>query len=401
MNITCLFGLLPPHQYMSIINNSKGNIQFAADSLQKSILSGLSYHSDSISLVNLPFIGSWPNRYKSIRLFDSSFEYRVEDKIIPAYNVGFLNVSGYKLFSRYFNAYNFLIKQQQCPNVILIYSIHTPFLKAAVDVKKKLPNTKIVLVVPDLPQYMSQRQSVVRNIFQRINKYILSRMYKYVDGYILLSKYMVDCLPVKDKPWAIIEGIFNPSDKQLDNHSLIEGRYILYTGTLARRYGILNLLEAFKHLDVEDVKLVICGEGDSKDEILEAAKSDARIIYMGILQREDALKLQQCATLLVNPRTPEGEFTKYSFPSKTMEYLASGVPTLLYRLPGIPEEYYNYCFSIDNVSVSALSDELDRILKLNPVELKILGEKARNFIYTHKSPIVQTKKIVDILQSLG
>ena len=38
----------------------------------------------------------------------------------------------------------------------------------------------------------------------------------------------------------------------------------------------------------------------------------------------------------VNPRQNNEEFTKYSFPSKTMEYLASGVPVVAYKLDGIP-----------------------------------------------------------------
>ena len=41
----------------------------------------------------------------------------------------------------------------------------------------------------------------------------------------------------------------------------------------------------------------------------------------------------------MNPRSADAEYTKYSFPSKTIEYLATGVPVVMNRLPGIPEEY--------------------------------------------------------------
>ena len=40
--------------------------------------------------------------------------------------------------------------------VLIVYSIHTPFLKAAVDIKRKYKNTKVVLIVPDLPEYMDR-----------------------------------------------------------------------------------------------------------------------------------------------------------------------------------------------------------------------------------------------------
>ena len=101
--------------------------------------------------------------------------------------------------------------------------------------------------------------------------------------------------------------------------------------------------------------------------------------------------------LLVNPRTPEGDFTKYSFPSKNMEYLASGVPALLYRLPGIPDEYYEYCFSLSETGVEALRDMLENIISRTEDELEQMGRKARQFILNDKNPQKQVEKIIDLI----
>lgn len=38
------------------------------------------------------------------------------------------------------------------------------------------------------------------------------------------------------------------------------------------------------------------------------------------------LKAQSESEILVNPRNDNNEFTKYSFPSKVIEYLGSGTP---------------------------------------------------------------------------
>ena len=118
------------------------------------------------------------------------------------------------------------------------------------------------------------------------------------------------------------------------------------------------------------------------------------------MPREEVLKLQQKATLLVNPRTPEGEFTKYSFPSKTMEYFASGKPTLLYRLPGIPDEYFEYCYTVDTLGVDALSETLSCILNLSNEKLEQKGRCARNFVLSQKNPIVQCTKIVQLISQI-
>lgn len=66
------------------------------------------------------------------------------------------------------------------------------------------------------------------------------------------------------------------------------------------------------------------------------ATKDRRIQYLGSIPHDEILQLQRTASLLVNPRTPEGIYTKYSFPSKTMEYLASGTPTLYMNCQEFP-----------------------------------------------------------------
>lgn len=146
-----------------------------------------------------------------------------------------------------------------------------------------------------------------------------------------------------------------------------------------------------------DLRLVICGEGDAKAEVLNASKLDGRIIYKGLLPRWEILTMQQKATLLVNPRTPEGDFTKYSFPSKTMEYFASGTPVLMYKLEGIPEEYWDYCFTIDDLSIEGFAAKMIEILNLSQNYLLNVGQSARNFIMKNKSEIVQGKKIVEFV----
>ena len=405
MKLSLLFGIFPPQIYDSIVSNSIGGIQYAADALQKSIIAGLGALDVDFNIFNVPFLGSYPQRYSEPKIDDYDFVYDIpETKSRELYNVGFWNIAGYKFFSRYYRAYKSLLnasEKNSLGDVLLIYSIHLPFLKAAVDIKRKIPNLKLVLIVPDLPEYMAASRSYPEMLLMKGNLAILERLYKYVDGYVLLSKYMTERLPVNSKPFTVVEGIYNPQDTpecaKLEKDST---SYILYTGTLAKRYGVLNLVKAFMQLKRKDINLVICGDGDSKEEITRLSKIDSRIVYKGLVKRDEALRLQQNAMLLVNPRTPEGEFTKYSFPSKTMEYLASGVPTLLYRLPGIPEEYYNYCFSMDDLSLEALTDKLESIIEMSRDELTEIGARACQFIYEKKSPRNQSMKIFKLISEL-
>lgn len=407
MNIILLFGIFPKNKYSEIVENSNGVIQYAADALQKSIIEGIGSLLNNIKILNLPYIGSYPKRYNKFWSINGNFTYVTQNgNIIKGENERFCNLSGFKLISRYWRAKKALLrwcrKNEKENKVVIVYAIHTPFLKACIDIKEKYcPSLKVILIVPDLPEYMGGKNNRIMNFLRDKNEKMLSSLYPKVDGYVLLSKYMADYLHLNTK-WTVIEGIFNnvSDDILIDKTPNRNVKSIFYSGTLARRYGILNLVKAFTLLSNSQYRLVICGDGDSVDKIQEYIKQDNRIIYKGQLPREAVLKLQRMATLLVNPRTPEGEFTKYSFPSKTMEYLASGVPTLLYKLPGIPEEYYQYCYSLEDISINVLSEKIEEILAKDECELKKMGERARNFILKKKNPIAQCKKIVNLINSL-
>jgi len=111
--------------------------------------------------------------------------------------------------------------------------------------------------------------------------------------------------------------------------------------------------------------------------------------------------LQRKATLLINPRDGVEEFTKYSFPSKTIEYLSSGTPTILYKLKGIPEEYYNYCYTCDFEGAEGLTETIVRVLNIPSDERESMGEKAKKFILNNKNETIQSKKIIHLIKNLS
>jgi glycosyltransferase involved in cell wall biosynthesis len=144
--------------------------------------------------------------------------------------------------------------------------------------------------------------------------------------------------------------------------------------------------------------LCICGEGSFKNVILEYAKKDNRINYLGLLKREQVLLLQQKATILINPRNSNEEYTKYSFPSKTMEYMASGTPVVMFKLPGMPEEYVKYLGIIEDDSLETLQKTIVEWCEKSSDELYEFGNTAREFILKHKNAKIQTARIIDFLK---
>ena len=389
-----------------IIKESNSNVQFAANVLQWNIIEGLDrLNTHPVNLLNAIFIGSYPKFYKKALIKRKEWSHLPGARDI---DIKFWNFPIYKKLSRGFSLSKEIVhwaKQRETrEKVIIAYSMDYSIIRAIKTAKTKNPKIMTCLIVPDLPQFMnltSSRKLSLKSL-KNIECKLIEKMQKYVDSYVLLTKHMADSLEIKDKPYVVIEGMVNSKEhdliheqKDVDNNRLIT---ILYTGTLNKKYGIIDLLEAFKLIQKENYRLQICGTGEARTEIIEMAKLDERIDFRGRVSREEAVALQRKATVLINPRNDEGEFTKYSFPSKIMEYLVSGVPTIAYKLPGMPEEYDDYICFIKENTIECMADTLIKVCEKDPIELKNFGRVAKRFVLTEKNNVRQVVRLLELFQ---
>lgn len=103
-------------------------------------------------------------------------------------------------------------------------------------------------------------------------------------------------------------------------------------------------------------------------------------------------------TLLIKPRPTDEEYTKYLFPSKNMEYMVSGTPVLTTKLPGMPKEYNDYVYLIEDETVEGLATTFENLLSKPKEELYAKGLKAKNFVLQEKNNVVQARKTIDMLR---
>ena len=120
--------------------------------------------------------------------------------------------------------------------------------------------------------------------------------------------------------------------------------------------------------------------------------------YCGVLSPDEIVAKEQGATLLINPRPAGEEYTKYSFPSKNMEYMASGTAVLTTALPGMPEEYKKYVYLINDESISGIKNTLKELLTSDISELRNKGLAARDFVLNNKSGKIQAGKVLELLR---
>ena len=382
---------LSPSVELEYLQTSKNQYVISASTFQRALISSFKKLKD-ITIINAPDIGSWPKR-------SSWFHFKARKEILEGVScthVPFLNLTYYKQYSicnSLSNELNKWAKREHGDKLIIVYSLIYPYIKAAVNIKRNYPNTKICCIVLDLPEYFNDCNSLLSNLTSKTRE--IYKLTSEIDSFVLLTKQMSDVLNTQERPWLLMEGIYKPVDVEVQNK---QTKTILYTGKLDSRFGLRDLVDSFLCISDKDARLWICGNGADQDYVEQATKIDPRITYYGVVRQDEVFKMQRQASILVNPRRPEGEYTKYSLPSKTMEYLASGTPTVMFHLPGMPNEYLPYIEIIDDKSPSGLKDSLEKMLACSQQELDEIGSKARDFIMRNKTADVQMKRFSQFIE---
>ncbi len=221
-------------------------------------------------------------------------------------------------------------------------------------------------------------------------------------GYVLLTQAMNDRLNPNGKPYVILEGHADiaMSEKKPSPELKQNPRVCLYAGGVSERYGLKNLVEGFRQAKIENARLHIYGPGSYVEELKRVAAEDPRLVYGGMLLSSQVVEKEMEATLLINPRPTNEEFVKYSFPSKTMEYMASGTPVLTTVLPGMPREYHPYVYLIEDETAEGIGKALKEVLSRSDEELFQKGSEARRFILENKNNVIQGKKILNLLETM-
>ena len=379
-----------------IINEVKTSLESAANAYQWGLLLGLKkVTNEKIKIINSVPMGTFPGQSKIFRE-KSSLE---KDNEFEIDNIGYLNLPFIKQNQRTSGLYARLkkiIENEKEEITVILYSLYHPYLKALDKLKKRYSNFQYFVIVPDLPcEYGIEVNNKVKRAFNRKVGYEALDFAKNADGYVFLTEKMNEVVNKTGRPYQIIEGIAKEGTR-IDKSARWEKPVILYTGNLNRVFGIETLLDAYFKLPEDFAELWIAGAGDMQEELEELSKKNKNVKYFGYCAQEEILKMQGQAWILVNPRSGRDEYAKYSFPSKTMEYLASGKPVAMNRLPGIPQEYNEHIFFFKEETAESMAETFQEILALPKNELNERKEKQLRFIIEQKCGAVQAQKIIKL-----
>ncbi len=255
---------------------------------------------------------------------------------------------------------------------------------------------RFVTICSEVPKYrnMTEGFAIVNAIKKKVFSYFNDRM----DGYVFMTKHMNEVCNTNNRPWTVVEGMAELEAVSKSVEKVNE--MIMYAGGLHYENGIDVLLEAFARLNKPDATLVLCGIGNAVETVEKYTKQYDNIKYFGCIPNDEVRKLEQKATLLVNPRINDHQLTRYSFPSKTFEYFSSGTASLITELDGIPEQFYEFCFTCSEVTVDNLYKSIKEALETPLIKRQAIADKAYDFLKNEKSPKAQSDKIVTLLMSV-
>lgn len=379
-----------------IFEHTGSNPGYAIQKFSRLLVKGfIANKSDISTLSAIPVVSkSWKKRLWFIK---SEIENGVKYKYIPFLNFPIFRQLGLFVYT-FFYVLFWGMKDRKNSCIIcdvLNISICISSLCAA-----KIIGLKRIGVVTDLPNLMMRgggKRTIYRSFIDSINNSYLSNFTHYV----LLTEPMNQIVNKHCRPYLIMEGL---ADIDLSTNDLTcvkkkEPKIVMYAGGLHERYGLKILTEAFMGLNNTDWNLVIYGSGPFSEDLIKYAAKDNRIIYKGVASNDEVVKAELKASLLVNPRPTHEEFTKYSFPSKNIEYMVSGTPLLTTKLPGMPIEYYSYVYLFDKESIEGYKIVLEEILNTTYKERLCKGQKARDFILKQKNNVVQARRIIDFMNN--
>lgn len=273
-----------------------------------------------------------------------------------------------------------------------------PFIYKII-IKNKIP---IIGIFADIYDYMFDTVNQTKKL-KIVKKITLKKMKKVYDsfcGYVFITEQMDNLINHLNKPYIVLEGLL---DEEIFKDIKIKSKKtntIMYAGGINEKYGIKELFKCFLKDTMKDYKLILCGNGDLSEYIEKNKFKSNNIKYLGAISHEEVLRLEKEVNVLINTRPIEDEYTKYSFPSKTIEYMFSGTPVLTTNLPGIPSEYKKYLFFLEKVDAETMEKSIKEILSKEKEELEQFGKNAKEFILKNKIKKAQANKILKLLKKI-
>ena len=280
---------------------------------------------------------------------------------------------------------------------ILVYNIYTPpiswLYKSAKRTKSRLFAILYDLGVPPKRLKLSRLTMLgYKRMESLAHKYI-----PLLDGRIVINENIIDhYAPGKD--FILIDGgISNSIVKKLFPIKETESGHLqlFCAGMLWDQNGTKLILSTMKKYPDLNAVVHFAGNGIDVPLIIEASKSDSRIKYEGMLNVDNLFKLYEKSDVLLNLRIEEA--IDYHFPSKLLEYMATGKLVLSTPIAHAQRDYKDLIIFLEEITPDGLYKKILEINSLGKEEFIKRGEITRRFMLEQRQWNSRTKEIINYI----
>lgn len=260
------------------------------------------------------------------------------------------------IFNYYKTILSIIIKNNI--DVVILYNL--TYINLFIDLICRMKNIKSVLIIADFTD-VCECKGFVRKAIAKITKL----KFKKFSHRIVLSSNLYNKLQYKNT--ILLQGginikkykDFTPMDRKKD---LI----ILYAGALEEVTGVDILLDSIQQIPDDNLTFIISGRGSLVDQIKLAERRDKRIKYVGFLEESEFIQILSKAHILINPRNMNLDQNNNNFPSKILEYLATGKPIISTKFSGydIFKDYILFTESSSDKLVIAINNMIQNYNKI-------------------------------------
>jgi len=316
--------------------------------------------------------------------------------------IPFVNVIGVKHASRYLSSLvlGHRAATRQKPSAVIVHGVHSPFIWSALRVGRRF-GIPVIVIMTDAPSLRTEHDSKLSWRMKSADRRLILSGLRRVDGVITLTSALAEDF-APGRPSLLMEGIARPlpllEEVQAVQCSTGTDRYVMYAGGLREEYGVRELVRSVA-MSTGDWKLRVYGRGPLQPEIEAVAAASDRVEFGGLADTREVARGYAQADLLINPRSVHADFARYSFPSKILEYMASGRPVLTTELPEIPADYAPH-LNFAGEDAASLARAIDSMMQQSRTALDEAGTTVKQFIIETRGPEAQGVRMREFLDEL-
>ena len=309
--------------------------------------------NEKVDVISLNPLSAFPNG----RLLNQ-FE-----KNETAYFLPFINLPILKHFTYSICLLWYLFKL--APDKIFVYNSYF-FQNIALSIYKKIHSkVKIALLIQDVLSIGTGLQSIQKYLDRKS----LHRL-SFCNLVVPISRHIVPDFDI-DAPSVVVQG--GITKRILDHFPIGEfgkpkAKRVVFAGSLEPHNGVHLLIDQWDAQAIQ-TDLHIFGKGSLKDRVMQSAKNNPHVHYHGFAPHSEVQDYISESMFILILRFDLGIETKYFFPSKFWEALASESHIICNRFDSFPDDLKKYCimlspdFSNLNVIDRFSNEDIDQILE--------------------------------------